>query len=218
MSKQILFLLLLSAYLNAQTLDINSTGWKLLGALETLNIKNTFNNLCIQSVWGFKNGVWRAYSSNSKIATPMQNNSYFDANFTVSSGEGFWLYYDGTCQNTAAKPKFTQNTLKGKFYIVEVYSNDVSLDTLEILSSSTLNFTEYAGDNFSSYSHETDSNYSIEKGKLIFSGLIFELMAITTDYIEISCTSDSGMSCGNKMRLYKDEQKSIEYYNSMYKK
>ena len=71
--KLLSLLLFFTSFAYSQVLDINSSGWKLLGATETLTPTNTFNNACIQSIWSYKNGSWKAYSANTTIANAMQS-------------------------------------------------------------------------------------------------------------------------------------------------
>lgn len=97
MAKRFLIsILFFSCFLYAQIVDINSSGWRLLGAQETIN-NSALNVSCVQSVWSYKNGNWKAYSPNATIANAMQSLNYLDANLTLDAGNGFWIYTSSAC-------------------------------------------------------------------------------------------------------------------------
>lgn len=67
-----------------------SSGWHLLGAVETINDMSLFDNVSV--VWTYKNGDWYVYSNDTTTNETIQNSSFKD--FVIDSieqGNGFWI-------------------------------------------------------------------------------------------------------------------------------
>lgn len=214
LKKTLFFIISFVSFSYAQVLDINSSGWKLLGAVESINPMNTFNKSCIQSVWSYKNGSWKAYSPNEYMAGAMQSLNYFDNNLTLVPGDGFWINTTSTCSETSQNGGFSLNMIENKvFYIVQTSSSstEVWLDSLEVNASEVI-WKEYMGNAFNSQSAGGSFAYSLQNGVLQFSNMVLTLINTTEDYLAVNATFASDIS---SMRFYTDATKALAYYDSL---
>lgn len=202
------------SFVHAQVLDINTSGWRLLGAKETMT-HSTFGLNCVQSVWSYNNGAWKAYSPNQTIADAMDTIHILDTNFTLDAGKGFWINTSSACTSNESNT-FTQNMLLNQtFYIVQIYpsTNEVWLNSLEDINSSHLTWTEYNTNDFSkSQSYSSIYSYNVQNGQIQFENFLLTLVASVGDYYEVNATFTGEASL---MRFYTDPTKALQYYESV---
>jgi len=91
--KIILGVVACSSLLLADSYNINN-GWKLLGALNDINLTKGFSHDCIKTVWGYNSSTkrWKAYSPDTTIKNKIKNNSStIDDTMNIGKGKGFWV-------------------------------------------------------------------------------------------------------------------------------